>query len=143
MHARGRDSPSLISGSDLIKRQILNPNEQPSLTSASLPFDLRLYLRLQPNGQQPGSLLRCASQGNIPQVSFNHHHLVFMAQVFITALLVADFFLNSMHVPNGITLARKKGVRKMKDLPGQARQGKDRLMNDNEADFVWCLKSFK
>lgn len=72
-----------------------------------------------------------------------------MTQVFITALLVAhwlndeDFFLYSMHVPNGITLARKKGVRKMKDLPGQARQEKDRLMNDNEADFVWRLKSFK
>lgn len=48
-----------------------------------------------------------------------------------------------MHFANGITLPSKKGVKKMKDLPGQARQEEVRLMNDNESDSVWHMKSFK
>lgn len=31
----------------------------------------------------------------------------------------------------------------MKDLPGQARQEVVSVMNDNEADLVWHLESFK
>lgn len=68
-----------------------------------------------------------------------------MAQVFITTLLIAHWrkdedFPQNMHIPNEISLPKKNRVKKMKDLPGQARQEEVRLMNDNEADLIRHLK---
>ena len=43
-----------------------------------------------------------------------------------------------MLVPNGISLPWQK----LEDLLGQARQGEGGLMNDNEGELEWYLKSF-
>ena len=149
VHVRGHDFLSGISRSDLIKRQVLNPNdwfrEQPSLTLASLWFalwhNLSSFYLLTLMDSKPGSFFRCPRQGNIPQVSLITYHLVFMALVSITTLLIAHW-LKDEAFPQQYALCkwnyhppRRQGWRKWKVCPD--RQDKRREGSADEGQWSW------